>query len=415
MENIIVRHVFFVVGGGTSVIGTEHVRIADAFKAVRKIAKELDSTNIKILSAMWKFGPRNLLEVSRRTGIPFTSVYHRMSKLEKKSGRVAYLIPQIAKLGMTRVVVLATARAGYEDQVRAAIKIPNFWRSINPCEGNFTHHSVHAVPVKFLKEFKEYIRRLSENGFINQYRIISTGEQIPNFPNFKYYDPDSNTWRVPWGTWLKELSKSTPNTTIVDPENYLMVAGKKDLLIVKELEKNGRKRFAELAPIVGITLQGVKYHYDKILVPRGIVKNFAFDVYPYPIEVSAYHEVMLDFTSERSMRRFLGLIAELFFVLGVSKVLHKNSLLIRTCILQSQLLNMFAFFSEMAKAGILESYSSVRLNFEGRETQTISYELFDEKIGWVFNLRDSLSDLRKLTRSKTTLPSRRATAHQYPL
>lgn len=396
-------------------IGTDRVRIADTFKSVRRIAKELDSTNVKILSAMWKFGPRNLLEVSRRTGIPFTSVYHRISKLQSRSGRVAYLIPQISKLGMLRVVVLASARAGSEDQVRAALKIPNFWWSINSCEGSFTFHSVHAVPVRFFKDFKEYVRQLSRTGLINQYRIIATGEQVPNFPSFKYYDPKTNTWRVPWGTWLKELSKTTPAGTITDPEDYSIVVGRKDLLIIKELEKNARKRYVELAPIVGVTLQGVKYHYDKILVPKGIVKNYAFDVYPYPVEVSDYHEIMLEFTNDRNLARFYQLIGELFFVLGYSKILRKNSLLIRTCILQSQLQKMFAFFSEMAKAGILESYSSVRLSFEGRETQTISYELFDDKKGWVFDVRHSLSDLRRLIKSKRPLPSRKAIAHQRPI
>jgi hypothetical protein len=63
------------------VLGTQKVRIADSFKAVRRVAKELDSTNIKILSTMWKSGPRNLLEVSRRTGklstVNFTLPYVR--------------------------------------------------------------------------------------------------------------------------------------------------------------------------------------------------------------------------------------------------------------------------------------------------------------------------------------------------
>lgn len=392
-------------------LGTENVRIADAFKVVREVAKQLDSTNIKILSAMRKFGPRNLLEVSRRTGIPFTSVYHRMAKLEAKSGRVAYLIPQVSKLGMVRVVVLVAARAGSEERVLAALKIPDFWRSVNPCEGNFTHQSVHAVPVKFIHDFKAYIRHLSEVGLITQYRIVTTGEQYPNFPNFKYFNPVANEWKVPWGLWLKALSRVTPTKTMDDPKSYSVLVGRKDLLIIKELEKNARRTFADLAPIVGITLQGVKYHFDKILVPKGIVQNFAFDLHPYPIEVSAYHEVMLEFTNKRNMNKFYSLIGDLFFVLGVSKVLRKNSLLIRTCILQSQLLNMFKFFSEMAKSGMLDSYSSVRLSFVGRETQTISYELFDQEKGWVFDLKHALSDLRKLTRPKSLLAARKARTH----
>jgi hypothetical protein len=148
------------------------------------------------------------------------------------------------------------------------------------------------------------------------------------------------------------------------------------------------------------------------LVPNGIVDKFAFDVYPYPIEVSAYHEVMLEFTNVRNVNKFYSLIGELFFVLGVSKVLRKNSLLVRTCILQSQLLNMFAFFSEMAKSGIIESYSAVRLNIEGRITQTISYELFDDVKGWTFDLKHLMADVRKLARGKALAISKKTRTHR---
>ena len=176
-----------------------------------------------------------------------------------------------------------------------------------------------------------------------------------------------------------------------------MLADEKDLMIIKELEKNARKSFAEIAPLLGISLQGVKYHYDKKLVPSEIVKYFGFDVWPYPEEVSAYHEVLLKFTSSVEMNRFFSLVDELFFVLGVSKVLHHNSLMVRTYMLQSQVWSMFSFFSQMAKEGMLESYSSVRQDFSGRETQSISYELFDREKGWTFDLDNCLSELAKLT------------------
>lgn len=378
-------------------LGTEKVRLADWHKGIREIIKQLDQTNIKILTAMWKFGPRNLLEVSRRTGIPFTSVYHRVAKLEAKSKRVVSLIPQLSKLGMVRVVVLVTASPGAEDRVTDALRIPNLWRSINRCEGSFTHVSVNFVPAKFLKQFKTYIRRLSELRLITQSKTIFTGEYIPNFPNFEYYEPSSNQWTFQWGQWLAALKKK-PSKTIEDPESYAVLADKKDLLIVKELQKNARRSFADLAPLLGMSLQGVKYHYDKKLVPTGIVKYFGFDVWPYPEEVSAYHEILLDFASKQVMNRFFSLVDELFFVLGVTKVLHQNALLVRTFTLQNHVSNMFAFLSQMAREGILESYSSVRQDFTGRVVQTVSYELFDGEKGWTFNLGKCLSELTKLAR-----------------
>jgi DNA-binding Lrp family transcriptional regulator len=371
--------------------------LGDGHKRIREIIKQLDRTNVKILSAMWKFGPRNLLEVSRRTGIPFTSVYHRVAKLDSNSDRFVALIPQVSKLGMVRTVLLVTASPGSEERVTAALKIPNLWRSVNRCEGAFTHLSTHVVPTQFMKDFRTYVRRLSELGLITEHKIILTGEYIPNFPNFTYYDSVHNQWTFEWNRWLAALKKK-PAKTIEDPVNYDMVADKKDLLIVKELEKNARMSFADIAPLLGMSLQGVKYHYDRKLVPTGIVKYFGFDVSPYPEEVSAYHEVLLKFTSNLAMNTFFSLVDELFFVLGVAKVVHQNSLMVRTYTLQKQVSNMFAFLSQMAREEMLESYSSVRQDFIGRETQSISYELFDDEKGWTFDLGKCLSELSKLAK-----------------
>jgi DNA-binding Lrp family transcriptional regulator len=377
---------------------TEKVRLADWYRGIREVTKQLDETNIKILTAMWKHGPRNLLEVSRRTHIPFTSVYHRVAKLEAKSKRFVYLVPQISKLGLVRAAVLIAARPGAEEKVTAALKLPNVWRSVTPCEGNFTHLSIHAVPVKHLKEFRAYIKRLSDLTLVTESRVMVTGDLIPNFPNFTYYNAASNQWRFEWGHWLKALGNK-PSESLEDPASYAMLANTKDLIIIKELEKNARRSFAELSPLLRISLQGVKYHYDKKLVPSGIVKYFAFDTVPYPLEVAACHEIMLKFSSSSAMNKFYSLAPDLFFVLATAKVLHERILLVRTYMLQTQVANMFSFFSQMAKMRMLESYSSVRLDISRREMKTISYELFNEETGWTLDIRKCLADLSKLART----------------
>ena len=374
--------------------------MTDWHKGIREITKKLDGTNVKILSAMWKYGPRNLLEVSRRTGVPFTSVYHRVAKLEAKSKRVAALIPQVSGLGLVRVVVLVSANPGCEDMVTDALKVPKYWHFVNRCEGTFTHFSVQLVPAKFLKQFKQYIKRLQGLDLISRPSIIPTGEYIPNFPNFSYYNPTDNEWTFRWERWLTMMS-SKPTEMIEDPENYDVRADKKDMLIVKELEKNGRKSFAELAPLLRISLQGVKYHYDKKLVPTGIVKYFGFDVWPYPEEVSAYHEILLNFKNSQDMNKFFSLTKELFFVLGVAKVLNQNGLIVRTYTLQSKVSSLFTFLSEMAQSGHIESYSAIRQNFVDRDVQAVPYEMYDEDSGWVFDLKKDLAKLSKVARTTT--------------
>ncbi len=376
---------------------TEKVSTIDWYKEVREINKRLDETNIKILTAMWKYGPRNLLEVSRRTRIPFTSVYHRVAKLSDKAKHFVYLMPQVSRLSLVRIVVLAAASPGREASVTAALKLPNIWSSVNLCEGAYTHLSINYVPEKFVKEFRTYIRRLSELRLVTSTSVILTGELYPNFPNFTCYNSSSHQWKFDWTTWLKAARKK-PTKIIEDPKSYALSANGKDLLIIRELQKNARMSFADLAPMLGISLQGVKYHFDKKLVPSGIVSNYVFEVLPYPVDVSASHEVILRFTNNAAMNKFYSIISQLFFVQGVTKVLRQNTLIVRTYVLQKQLANMFALLSELAKERSLESYTSVRLDLLHKEAQTIPCELFDDHAGWTFDLKRCLKELTKVAR-----------------
>ena len=387
------------------ILETEHVQLPNYFKGITETEKQLDPTNIKILTAMWKHGPRNLLEISRRTRLPFTSVYHRVAKLEGKTGRVAYVMPETSQLGLVRVVVLAAATPGCEETVEKALQIPNLWRFINPSEGNYTTISAHAVPVKYLKQFNGYLRNLVETGLITRFKVIYTSDSRSNFPNFEYYDPRSKRWSFTWTRWLEGVKKQTVDETIGDPEDYRMVVDAKDLLIVKELEKNARKPLADISPMLRMSVTAVKYRYDK-LVNSGVTEEYALDVHAFPVEISAYHEVMLNFASNQKMNRFYSFLGQLPFVLSVAKVLKQNSLLVRTYIPETQLMNMFTFFSQLTNAGFLTSYSSLRLNFAGRKTQTISYELYDDENGWVVNLEKWASELTKLVRKRSVVMAR---------
>jgi len=381
---------------------TEKVSLAEQYAGVeQRILRELDPMAIKILSAMWEYGPRNLLEISRRTGIPFTSVYHRVERIESKSGPIVYVVPKLSKIGMVRVLVLAAVRLGCEEPVTRALTAPNLWSAIESCEGTFTHASTHSVPVSSLGPFTDYVSDLCRTGLVTDMKVIPLGDYVPNFPDFTYYDPSRQEWTFSWDRWLTKISAAEPPETLRDPPSYATDVDEKDLLIVRKLETNARKTYSELAPVLGISLYGVKYHFDNKLVPSGIVTNFQFNVVPYPKEVSALHEIMLEFDNSLSMDKFVSAIRNLFFVVGFAKVLDKNAIILRTYILESQLPKLFVFFSELAKANLLQSYSAIRKEIHSRRTQTISHELFDKEKGWIVDFDRLRRELETVERKQS--------------
>jgi len=383
---------------GILLLKTELVRVFDdhAFgKRIREVSKQLDPTNIKILSTMAKVGPRNLLEVSRLTGIPVTTVHHRVAQLESNSRQLVELITNAATLGATRLVVLVTAKPGLEDAVTQALRIPNYWTVVERCEGAFTHHSIQIIPHKFLKEFKEYISTMQAMNLIKNYRIIQTGDSYPIFPDFSSYEFSSGTWRFDWEGWLSELKNTAPAEVVVDSRVETLNVEKVDLRVIASLEQNGRMSFTDIAKKINVSAQTVKYHYDKLVRAR-VIRKFDFMMVPFPLEISAWHEFMLEFQDADSMNRFFSVAKKLFFIHHLAKATRKNTLFVRTRIVQSQVENMFAFFSEMTNCGQLISYSTVRLNVSSRLHQTISYELFDDISGWQWDVYDLLLQLNKL-------------------
>lgn len=374
----------------------ETVRIADSYAGLREISKQLDPTNVKILTTMAKLGPRNLLDVARHCGIPFTTVYHRIAQIEAKSKQVAILIPNVARIGMVRLVVIAAASVGEEEEVTKALMIPNFWRAIERCEGAFTHHTVQVVPRAFLKQFKEFAAKMAEMNMIKAYRILMTGDSVPNFPDFSFYNTGTNEWTFDWECWMAELNDGKPpSRTIEDPEESTVAVDKVDLQIIENLELNARANFTDIARDVQVSPQTVKHRYDSKLLPNGILNAWQFDVVPYPLETAALHEVMLQFTNKEAMNKFFSIVEKLFFVISVAKVLRQNALLVRTYTLNPQVPRMFDFFSRMAKAGLIQSYSAARLHLGTREKQTISSELFnDQTKEWTWNADEYMIRLR---------------------
>jgi len=381
---------------GVKLLRTEAVRIYDKYSVIKEVWKQLDPTNIAIFTAMAKLGPRNLQEVSRLTGIPYTTVIHRISQIETKSTEISVLVPKVAKLGMTRLVVLVAAKPGLESTVSQALKIPNYWRVVERCEGAFTHHSIQTVPVKFLNTFKEYISTMRAKNLIKSYRIIETSDPTFIFPAFSDYDSSSGQWIFHWDEWLSELQSRTPEKTIKDPKIEQIRMDMTDLKIIAYLQLNGRFTFEEIAKKINVSSQTVREHYNKKLIPSGVVDEFDLNVDPYPVDISTDHEFMLDFTDSVAMNQFFSLARKLFFVNHLCKAARKNTLLVRTMVIHSQVSNLFTFFSEMANLGLLNSFSAVRLDMYSRENDTITCDLFDEVEGWQWDVYKNLLELNKL-------------------
>jgi DNA-binding Lrp family transcriptional regulator len=371
----------------------DRLSVERRLRIMGKFMFALDETNIRIIRLMHEIGPRNLLEVARAAGLPPTSVYDRARKLQEQFGILSTANLDHAKLGLRKCITFVESNPGLEDFVTEALAIPNYWKTITRCEGGFTHYALHAIPDGRDQEFEKYLAATQERGLVRKHETVWVSDYQYVFPNFKLYDTADFTWTFEWGKWIDSIKNKDHPKAIHDPSDYSVEADKTDLLILTELELNARSRFSEISKIIGTSLQAVKYRYDKRILPRGLIKDFIINLWPHPPELSEMYEVLVSFEDEEGMNSFYGASEEMFPIFRTVKALGENKLGIRTYSPRNETGKLFGMLSKLARSGLISDYSAVRIRPETQARQTISTELFENKMGWKYELSRHLATL----------------------
>jgi DNA-binding Lrp family transcriptional regulator len=376
------------------------------FDRIHRVNALLDEENIRIISAMKKYGPRNLQQISRKSGVPYPTVYTRVTKLEGEGLLQTWAAPDHSRIGLARGIVLLTPTPGRESLAREALKIPGYWLRIMRCSGEINgYYSLQAIPSNNRQDFEQYLDQLIASGIATSYRIFWLGDFRSKIPNFEYYDPKKKTWKFEWKTWLKFL----PDEKHFEQSNEIMVDkvsfDKNDLLILKELEKNARKKLSEFAQMIGVTLPAAKYRFDN-LVKKGLVQDYVIDILPYAPEISELYEIRLDYSDENHLAARDKWLQRLPFVLNYSRIRGANSVTARMYMPRGEVNNLITLLSSWVREGALDRFSYMALDPLTIEAQTFSYEQFDDKNGWHYDNREYLSALRNLvTTFETKLPT----------
>jgi DNA-binding Lrp family transcriptional regulator len=361
----------------------------------------LDDTNFRIIQCIREYGPRNLQRIARAAKIPYPTVHARVSKLEKAGILRTWASPVYSKIGLIRATVLLSPIPGMDDLAGEALRIPGYWQRIMRCMGECNgYYSVHAVPEANRSDFQQYLDHLVASGMARDYRIYWLDDQHTSIPNFEYYDTSKAKWRFEWETWLENLSNREPsNSAKTGFQNSSKPPfDKKDLIVLKELMKNARVTLADLARILGTTLPGAKYRFDRIK-ERGLIHEFVVEFLPYSPEISDLYDVRLDFKDENLLASKMNVFLALPFTLHQSRIRGMNSLAARVYLPRGEMSNLNTLLSQMVRKGILSNFAYLWLDPLSIKAQTFSFEYYDDEQGWHY---DNNAYIRKLQNLLTT-------------
>jgi len=361
--------------------------------------KMLDSTNVKILEGLGKHGPRNILALAKSIGLPPKTVTFRMKNLMKEGLLRIRTNLDYSRLGLMKAVLIAESKPGRKKKLRQVIDNLDYWTYMIRCYGKYDgYYTIFAFPAEYKKELEEYLDKTAQLEIFSRYIFYRTTNFTEVAPNFDWFDFQSKSWNFQWKRWVDEVQNGSEKLSrkLLDPKTYSIRVDEIDLLILKELEKDGTTKFTKLAEVVNITPQGVGYRYHKHIVGRGLLTDYEVATLPYPLPTSDMCGFIIDFENEEKLAKFVNSLQNKPFIFSYGKAIGQHSLVVHVYIPKTEFSKLIDLMNRLTEKKLITGFLYVTFDVASFRRQTISYEFFKEN-KWTYDCEKKLERLKEVT------------------
>ncbi len=368
------------------------------FQWMLRYLDALDEINAKILEGLGTHGPRNISSLAKKLGLPPTTVAFRLSKLVKENGLLIRARLNFQKLGLRRAVVFAEAKPGKEKILRNLVDNLRYWTYMIRCFGKFNGiYALFGFPEEFRREFEDYFAEALKMGGLDNYILYWITDVCELPPNFHWFDFRRRSWSFQWKPWIKEIEQASETLPrrLLDPESYPILVDITDLLLLKELEKDGSIEFRELAKGVDMTPEAVRYRFQDHIIKRGLIADYEISILPYPHQSSELSSFVIEFKDKSALAKFANSVSNKPFILNYTKVIGQSKLIVHFYIPKIEFPNLVDSINSLIEMHIVERFFHVVLDISSYKRQTVSYEFFEEN-KWTYEHESILNNLKKV-------------------
>jgi len=370
------------------------VRIRESLTAWKK----LDEIDVKILEGLSLLGPRNLALIAKHLELPPTTVRFRVKRMIENSFLFLHLAPYHTNMGLKKVVLFAEAAPGYEDDLLECLKINDFWiflcRIYGPYEGC---GGIWTIPKENVEDFHSFLRRLQDLGIARNIEIIwSTCFHGPQISS-RWFHNENGTWVFNWDEWINEVETIEGELpyTLVEPADWPIKVDYEDLLIIKELEIDGRASLSAISKKLGMPIRKVKYHFREHILKRGLIEKYQVEIYRYPFPLCEILFFKFEFDDHDKMAKFALSLDDKPFAIFLGKVLGENALVSQIYLPKVEFRKFISVLSILIKRGLLKQYHYVIQDIYQNWRETIPYEHF-ENGRWNYDYDKQREKLKEL-------------------
>jgi len=373
-------------------------RVRDAFSTWNRI----DELDVKILESLSFLGPRNLALIAKHLEMPASSLGYRVRRMLSKSILFLHLNPYHTYMGLKKALTFVEASQGYEDVLLNCLKVNDFWlllcRIYRPYEGC---GGIWTIPEENTKDFEAFLQSLLDHGIASSVEInwSTCFEGVP--VQSRWFNLEGKTWAFNWDEWIREVEtiKGELPYTLVDPDDWPIKVDYADVLIIKELEKNGRASLTDISKAVGVSLNEIKYHFREHVSKRGLIEGYQIEIYRFPSLVSEYIFFKFEFDSYETMAKFALSLHDKPFPIFIGKVLNENAIITQVYLPRHEFRRFITALSCLVRRGLLKRYSYFIEDMFKVWRQTIPYNHF--KNGrWIYDNDKQCEELRKILSNK---------------
>jgi len=367
---------------------------------------KLDLIDVKIIEGLGEYGPRNIVEVAKKLGIPRGTLLSRIKRLSSLFYLRMHLSVYHTYLGLKKVVVFAKATPGCEELLFNCMKVNRFYIYLTRCYGMFEGClGIYVIPQDKCAKFGKFIQEIEKLGVAQNMKLYwSTCFHTVNRTT-NWFDGLSEKWTFLWDKWIKEIStegKDLPYT-LIDPDDFPIRADKTDLLILKELEKDATVDLKDIAKTIGTSLQNVHYHYKMHVLKKRLIETFQIGILPFDRTLSDMFFFVFKFGNYEKLAKFALSLLDKPFVGLVGKILGENGLVAQAYLPRLEFRNFVESLSKLARADYLQSYDYIIQDLRPGKwsRETIPYQFFRDR-AWIYNHDEHLRSLRDLVNQTAT-------------
>ncbi len=303
-----------------------------------------------------------------------------------------------SRLGLMKAILIAESKLGQEQKLQQVIHNLDYWTYLVRCYGKYDgYYTIFAFPAEYKKELEEYLGEATQLKAFSRHIFYRTTNFTEVVSDFHWFDFQSKSWNFQWKRWIDEVQNGSGRLPreLMEPETYPIQVDEIDILILKELQKDGTAKFTELAEVADMTPQAVRYRYNRHIVGRNLITDYQVARLRYPLPTSDMCCLIVDFENENRLAKFANSLQNKPFIFSYGKVIGKHSLVVHTYTPKTEFSKFIYSMNRLTEKKLAKSFFYVTLDVASFKRQTISYEFFKDN-RWTFDHEQKLERLREV-------------------